>query len=135
MPTTVVYSATDESVQPQAGDSSASSWMNDSRNVGVTNARVQDVCAGKGAGGGTYTHSSVLMHPVAWALVQDALKNEGPGQLSRINLDVECKKIAADGLSVQDVLDTVVLLLKAFVQIVLYPTKAFTEPEIKAYAS
>jgi len=134
VPTTVVYSATDESVQPEDRGEGASSWMGDRNGVGAANIRVQDVCEGKGPGGGTYTHSSVLMHPVTWALVQDALKHDGPGDIKRIDLEAECRNIAAAGLSVEDVQDTVMLLVSAFVQIVMYPGKGFSEPEIKGYA-
>jgi len=134
VPTTVVYSATDESVQPEDGDERASSWIGNRNGVGATNARVQDVCRGKGPGGGTYTHSGVLMHPVTWALVQDALKHDGPGSIERIDVETECRKVVADGLGVDDVLDTVMLLVRAFVQIVMYPGKRFSEPKIMEYA-
>lgn len=58
MPTTVVYSSFDEIVQPTSG-SDASALLGDVRDVGVTIAHLQTVCAGQPAGG-FYTHEGVL---------------------------------------------------------------------------
>lgn len=134
VPTTVVYSKTDESVQPQPSGSAASSYLLDTNNIPVSNSRVQDVCAGKAAGG-VFTHSGVLFNALSWALVQDALQHEGPGDISRIDLDTVCAKEAADGLDVSDVLQTQVLLAEAFVKIIEYPVKVTEEPAIMAYAA
>lgn len=105
VPTTTIYSATDEIVQPQSG-TGASAYINDARRVGVTNAQVQVVCAGK-AGGGAYTHEGILYHPLAFALAVDALQNGGPGSLSRTNAaNNACNNFVTPGLSAADVLAT-----------------------------
>lgn len=77
VPTTTVYSLTDEIVQLQVG-TAASGYLNDARNVGVANTFLQGACAGQPAGG-LYTHEGVLYNPVAYALVVDVLQHTGPG--------------------------------------------------------
>ncbi|EDN92679.1 hypothetical protein SS1G_08542 [Sclerotinia sclerotiorum 1980 UF-70] len=79
--TTSIYSLTDEIVQPQAG-TAASGFIKDVRGVGVSNTFLQGACAGLPAGG-LYTHAGVLYNPVAYALLTDALKNDGPGLFER----------------------------------------------------
>lgn len=134
VPTTVLYSSTDESVQPQPSGSAASSYLLDTNNIGVSNSRIQDVCAGKVAGG-VVTHSGVLFNALSWALVEDALQHEGPGNVERLDLESVCAKEKADGLDVSDVLQTQVLLAEAFVRILEYPVKVTEEPAIMAYAA
>ncbi|KAJ9668559.1 hypothetical protein H2201_001201 [Coniosporium apollinis] len=58
VPTTSIYSATDEIVQPQSGPD-ASAIINDARGVGATNNELQVVCNDKPAGS-LYTHEGVL---------------------------------------------------------------------------
>jgi triacylglycerol esterase/lipase EstA (alpha/beta hydrolase family) len=134
VPTTTVYSAADEVVQPQSG-STASAIILDARNVGVTNNQVQLVCPGQPAGG-IYTHEGVLYNPIAYALTVDALKNGGPGQVSRItNLSSYCAEFAAPGLDVADLLQTENAIVAAAVNLLIYPGKVAGEPSISSYAS
>jgi len=78
---------------------------------------------------------SVLFNAFTWAIVQDALMNEGPGDVSRLDLDTVCKELAAPGLDVSDVLQTQILLAEAVVKILEYPTKVTVEPAIASYAA
>lgn len=59
--------------------------------MGVTNNQVQLVCPRQVAGS-IYTHESMLVSPIVWALVVDALTHDGPGQTSRIDLDSVCEQ-------------------------------------------
>lgn len=95
VPTTSFFSATDEIVQPQSG-TLASAFLKDNRNVGVTNIEFQEVCKGN-PGGGFYGHAGSLFHPLAGALIVDALTNGGPAQLGRIDVEKECGRLAAQG--------------------------------------
>lgn len=131
-PTTMVFSATDEIVEPQSGPD-ASALMSDARGVGVTNNLVQQVCAGQ-PGGGLYTHEVVLYNPLAGALAMDALKNGGPGQVSRINVQETCSQITTPGLGLSDVLLTENTIVIAAVNILTFPQKVNTEPAVMSYA-
>ena len=133
VPTTVVYTFFDESVQPTPNTPDASAWMLDTRGVGASNNQLQDICPGKAAGG-VYTHSGVLYNPATWALIVDAMTHEGPADRSRVDLETVCGQVAADGLSVADVLATQALLGEAFVQILTYPDKVVEEPVVREYA-
>lgn len=133
VPTTSVYSIFDEIVQPQEG-TGASAYLLDARNVGVSNTELQATCTVLQAGGTLYTHEGVLYNALAFALAKDALTNSGPGMLSRIDVGAQCQKIAADGLSVDDILATEATIPIALLEIVAYPDKVFAEPAIKAYA-
>jgi len=104
VPTTTIYSGTDEIVNPQTG-TGASAFINDARAVGVSNTQVQTACPGQPAGG-TYTHEGVLYNPLSFALAVDALTHSGPGLLSRINLASVCAQVAAPGLTAQDLILT-----------------------------
>src|ERR1700761_6924535 len=97
VPTTTVFSSTDEIVQPQSPVTGASAYLNDARGVGVTNNQVQAVCGGRPAGG-FYTHEGVLYNPLGYALTVDALTNGGPGRTSRIDLNTVCNEIVSPGL-------------------------------------
>lgn len=132
VPTTSIYSGFDEIVQPQSGKG-ASGLINDNRNVGVTNNEVQTICPDRPAGK-YYTHEGVLYNPVGYALAVDALTHEGPGQLSRIDLDTECGRIVPDGLTYTDLLATEALIPEALVLILSYDDKTRDEPEIRSYA-
>lgn len=133
VPTTTFYSGFfDEVVQPQSG-TQASAFMNDARNVGVSNNEVQVVCAGQRAGS-FYGHSSVLANPLTYALIVDALTHEGPGNVSRIDLKSVCDSYAAPGLDLDDVLATIGLIPVAGAGLLLGPQKTFTEPPLRAYA-
>jgi hypothetical protein len=104
VPTTTVYSETDEIVEPQQGVL-ASAFLLDARGVGVANVDVQSVC-GVGPAGGLVTHEGVLYNALAWALVVDALTHAGPASLERVNVLDVCGQLAAPGLDVGDVLTT-----------------------------
>ena len=133
VPTTTVYSATDEVVQPQSG-TGASAFMQDARKVGVSNSQVQVACAGQTAGG-FYTHEGVLYNPLAFELAKDALTNGGPAQLSRIDEAQVCAMPVAEGLNVDHVLTTETTLIIAGVSILTFPQRAVKEPAIMSYAA
>lgn len=132
VPTTTIYSSTDQIVEPQSG-TNASAYMLDTRGVGVTNNEVQTVCAGQLAGG-TYTHEGVLYNSLAWALAVDALNNPGPGEPSRINLSQVCSQSIAPELNLEDVLGTEGLLFVAVAEIGQYQPKTSSEPPTASYA-
>ncbi|KAF4766324.1 hypothetical protein N7455_005795 [Penicillium solitum] len=102
VPTTSVYSGNDVIVQPQSGRW-ASAALGDVRGVGVSNVQVQVACAGRAAGG-SYSHSAMLVNPLAYALFVDALVHDGPGRLERIDLGAICGESIAPGLDVNDFL-------------------------------
>lgn len=85
-------------------------------------------------GGTFYFHEGVLYNGLAFALAKDALTHPGPGDLSRINVVAECQKIAADGLSVADILATEATIPIAAYEIVAYPNKTTVEPPIMPYS-
>ncbi|KAF5637952.1 lipase B [Fusarium sp. NRRL 52700] len=133
VPTTSLYSSfLDEIVQPQEG-TGASAYLLDERNVGVTNAEVQKVCAGK-PGGSFYTHESMLMNPLSFALAKDALTHDGPGQISRLDLGTVCASSLAPGLGLEDLLITENAIVIAGISLVTYSPKVKQEPAIKEYA-
>ncbi|KAG9965175.1 alpha/beta-hydrolase, partial [Aureobasidium melanogenum] len=134
VPTTTVYSGLfDEIVEPQQG-TGASAYLNDIRNVGVTNNYLQGICPGL-PGGSFYTHEGVLYNPIAFGLVKDALINGGAGQTSRLDLNTLCNMYLAEGLNVSDLLLTENAILVAALSLVLYEPKVSAEPSIKAYAT
>jgi hypothetical protein len=104
VPTTTIYSESDEVVSPQSGIL-ASAYMLDFRKVGVSNTDIQKVC-GKAPAGGSVSHEGVLYNPLAYALAVDALKHDGPGSLSRINVKEVCSQIISPGLGLSDYLAT-----------------------------
>lgn len=130
VPTTNIYSSFfDEIVEPQSGDK-ASGRILDARRVGATNAEVQKVCAGQPAGG-FYDHETTLVNPLGYALLVDALTHDGPGQLSRINVEEACSTILSPGLGLGDLLATQNNLLIAGAQLLLYNPKTIIEPFIR----
>ncbi|KAF5610121.1 lipase B [Fusarium subglutinans] len=133
VPTTSLYSSfLDEIVQPQEG-TGASAYLLDERNVGVTNAEVQKVCAGK-PGGSFYTHESMLINPLSFALAKDALTHDGPGEISRLDLGTVCASSLAPGLGLEDLLITENAIVIAGISVVTYLPKVKQEPAIKEYA-
>ncbi|TID12849.1 putative lipase b precursor [Venturia nashicola] len=134
VPTTTVFSSTDEIVQPQSPVTGASAFLLDARNVGVTNNQVQAVCGGRGPAGTFYTHEGVLYNPLGYALVIDALTHAGPGRTSRIDLTTVCAQIVSPGLDLIDVLTTEESIVLAGLSVVLYPAKQINEPAIMSYA-
>ena len=134
VPTTTVYSGFfDEIVEPQQG-TGASAFLNDARNVGVSNTEVQNACPGLPAGS-FYTHEGVLYNPIAYGLAMDALKNPGPGQLSRVDTATLCGMYAAPGLTLEDILVTENSILVAGITLLTYLPKMVQEPVISAYAT
>lgn len=131
VPTTTVYSAVDEIVQPQQG-TAASGFLNDARKIGVSNTFLQGACLAEPAGG-VYLHEGVLFNPVAYALVVDALTHKGPGNFDRVKN--QCGAIVAPGLSLPDVIETESLIPLAFLNIFSYLPKTNVEPPLKAYAT
>lgn len=134
VPTTTFYSGFfDEIVEPQQG-TAASAFLKDVRNVGVSNNEVQVVCAGR-LGGSFYEHAGVLFNPLTYALIVDALINDGPGSTSRIDVASVCNNYAAPGLDLDDVIATTGLIPIAGVLLLAYPQKMLTEPPLRAYAA
>jgi hypothetical protein len=133
VPTTSIFSGFfDEIVQPQTGKG-ASAYMLDARNIGVTNAEVQDICAGTPAGT-LYTHEGVLYNPLAFALAKDAITHDGPGDLSRVQLSEVCSTYQTSGLELEDLLITENTVPIGVLNLLLYTPKPSTEPKIKDYA-
>ncbi|KAL5364823.1 hypothetical protein BJX96DRAFT_179301 [Aspergillus floccosus] len=132
VPTTTLYSSLDEIVQPQIG-TEASAYLQDIRAVGVTNNQVQLVCPGQIAGS-IYTHESMLVNPVAWAMVVDALTHDGPGQASRIDLDTVCGQFLPPGLTIDDFLGVEATNVAAVLNVLNFASWTFEEPPIKQYA-
>lgn len=147
VPSTSVWSITDEIVQPQYSPyASAAFFTQDlpgtpntnpvcpvNANIAYTNNQIQTVCQGQPAGS-PYTHEGVLYHPLTYALALDALTNDGPGRIDRIDLNTVCAQLIAPGLSLTDVLATEGLIPLALVNILLYPGKVLNEPAVQSYA-
>lgn len=130
VPSTLIYSGFfDEIVQPQSGDN-ASGRLLDARSVGASNNEVQVVCAGRPAGT-FYTHEGTLYNPLGFALLKDALANEGAGQSSRLNLASVCNDYLTPDLALSDFLLTENAILVAALAILADPDKVFTEPAIR----
>jgi hypothetical protein len=133
VPTTNIFSATDEVVQPQFGDNASGSLL-DARGAGASNNEVQVVCKGELAGS-LYTHEGVLYNPLSFALLKDALANNGTGQPSRLNLQSVCNDYLTPELDLADFLLTENSILVAGLAILTYPDKVNEEPPIKPYAA
>ncbi|KAI6758327.1 hypothetical protein HG530_010567 [Fusarium avenaceum] len=133
VPTTSLYSSFfDEIVQPMEG-TGASAYLLDARNVGVTNAEVQQVCSGK-PDGSFYTHESMLVNPLTFALAKDALTHKGPGEISRLDLAKVCSTYLAPGLGLEDLLITENSIAISGISLVSYMPKVKQEPAVKQYA-
>ncbi|KAH8659847.1 hypothetical protein BX600DRAFT_513511 [Xylariales sp. PMI_506] len=133
VPTTNIYSETDEIAQPQSG-SNATGSLQDIRGVGVSNNMVQSICPGQLAGG-VYTHEGMMFSSLGYALAKDALANDGPGDVSRLDLDEICGTYLAPTLTLENVLLVENTLVVAGVLTLMYPNDTTTEPAIKSYAS
>lgn len=133
VPTTSIYSATDEVVQPQLG-TTASAFLKDERNVGVTNCEVQ-VAAAMRPAGLLYTHAGIMYNPLAWALAKDAIVNGGPGRLDRIDLGAVSMHRRAPGLSILDSTMTASLNAGCLAAILAFSKKTWSEPALPFYAA
>ncbi|KAH7412901.1 putative lipase B [Cadophora sp. MPI-SDFR-AT-0126] len=130
VPTTSIYSRTDEIVQPQFGKW-ASALMHDVRGVGVTNCEVQVAAALKPAGT-VYTHETLMINPLAWELASDAICNGGPGRLDRIDMSC-CMLTKAKGLNLYDVARTQALTLTCGKAILTFLPNTIKEPTMPKY--
>lgn len=128
---TIIYSLTDEIVQPQSG-TAASGFLPTSGSAQTSNTFLQGACAGQPAGG-LYSHEGVLYNPVTYALVVDALTHAGPGQFSRVQS--ACADVVAPGLSLEDVIETEALIPLAVYNIFSYLPRALSEPPLMSYAT
>lgn len=134
VPSTIVYSGFfDEIVEPQQG-TNASAYLLDNNGVGVSNTEVQLACPGLPAGS-FYTHEGVLYNPIAYGLAMDALKNGGPGQLSRVDTASLCQMYASPGLTLEDILVTENAILVAGIALVAGTPKLSVEPTVSPYAT
>jgi hypothetical protein len=100
VPTTSIYSSTDQVVQPQSGNG-ASAFILDNHAQGVANIEIQQACANQAAGG-FVTHEGVMYNGLTVALAIDALKNPGVGNLNRINVNSVCSQWLSSSLTLQD---------------------------------
>lgn len=137
VPTTTFYSALfDEIVQPQAG-TNASAFINDARNVGVSNNEIQGVC-GPTSAGAFGTHESLLFNEFVVSLAIQTLRSGGPADRSKIDLAAVCQLAVYPTLDLVDVLETEALVLLAGINILEYIANLMgtkTEPALKAYAT
>ncbi|OHE94113.1 hypothetical protein CORC01_10570 [Colletotrichum orchidophilum] len=131
VPTTSLFSATDEVVQPQSGPV-ASAILKDGNSAKVSNIEVQKACPATPAGG-EVTHEGMLYNSLAFALLKDALTNDGPGKLERIDKKV-CLDPAAGKLDKLEISATEAVLADAGANVLAYPNKVKREPAIKDYA-
>ena len=134
VPTTTVFSATDEIVEPQSPSSSASGNLLDVRNVGVSNTLLQEACPGTAAG--TFAlHEGLLYNALGYALATDALQNDGPGQVSRIDLGTVCAMAFSPGLELVDAINVEAGGIVAALSVLGYLPRVNAEPSIKGYAT
>ncbi|WDK20542.1 hypothetical protein CGRA01v4_11829 [Colletotrichum graminicola] len=131
VPTTSIFSATDEIIQPQSGPN-ASAVLNDAQGVDVSNIEVQNACPNTPSGR-TIPHKGILYNSLAFALLKDALENEGPGKLERIDKKV-CGDHSAGQLNAVEINATEAILDDTAMDCLLYPKKVWGEPDIKKYA-
>ncbi|CAF1120498.1 unnamed protein product [Adineta ricciae] len=129
VPTTTVYSATDEVVQPQSGPQASGLLLNASNNL------IQDICPLQPAGL-IYTHEGMLYNPLGYALAVDALTHEGHADVNRMlrQNPAICLLLTTPGLTVEDVLIAETTIITFALNIITYSPKQFNEPSIKKYA-
>ncbi|KAI0126262.1 hypothetical protein BJ170DRAFT_683858 [Xylariales sp. AK1849] len=132
VPTTIIYSSTDQVVQPQTGKG-GSSPLKDDHVAGVMNAMVQDICPGQPAGR-FYTHEGIMVNPLSFALARDALLHDGPGLVSRLDLEEICGNYMAPSLTLEHLVLNENSVVFATIVTMLYHEKSWSEPMIKGYA-
>lgn len=109
VPTTTLYTGTDDFVQPQHG-TNASGFLADERNVGVSNIELQLNCP-LDSPALVGTHESLLWGQPLQVLIKDALIHDGPASIERIaSWNSACSMLAAEGLSLPDVIGTTGML-------------------------
>ena len=137
VPTTAVFSSTDEVVIPQENSPKGSGFFLDERTVGVSNTLVQEACPDQ-PGGKKFSHAGMLYNPVAFALAMDAMSNDGPGQLSRLDMAAVCGASISPGLDAADKKATDGLIAAAAGNVISYLLTGKSivgEPGIKPYAA
>ncbi|KAJ7663905.1 putative lipase [Mycena polygramma] len=132
VPTTVIYSHTDEIAQPQFGDH-PTAGLKDANGVGFTGVAVQDACPGA-VGGSFYTHEGMLYHPLVGALAKDAFTHDGPADLSRIDTASLCGNYAALDAGFDGFVKTEGELVLAGLAFLEYRPWTKVEPALMAYA-
>ncbi|KAJ0160970.1 Lipase B [Colletotrichum tanaceti] len=135
VPTTSIFSATDQIVQPQSGPG-ASAFLKDGKDgAKASNVEVQTVCPPGTPAGGTVTHEGMLYNAVAFALLRDALANEaGPGRLEKVDKKKACADPAAGDMDALSIQATKAVLADAAKNVLVYPNKVKREPAIRDYA-
>ena len=130
VPTTTVYSATDQIVQPQSGPNASGFLLNASNNL------IQELCPSQPAGL-IYTHEGLLYNALGYALAVDAITNEGHANASRMlaNNPNICLLPTIPGLTVDDVVTLESVAITAVLNIVTYFPKQFDELPIRGYAT
>ncbi|KAF1984818.1 alpha/beta-hydrolase, partial [Aulographum hederae CBS 113979] len=134
VPTTTLYSAQDEIVQPQSG-TNASAYLPSSALAPASNNQIQTLCPNQPASAGWVTHEGVLYNGLAAALAIDALRNEGPGSVERLGqggLEEACGRWVWPGF---DWVGTEGALLQGAAAIFGASVKVTVEPPIMGYAS
>jgi hypothetical protein len=133
VPTTTIYTNTDEVVQPMKGES-ASAFIETRSGINAANIEIQNVCKSQPAGG-VYTHEVLLVNPLTWAVFEDAIKHDGPAKTSRIkSLKVKvCNKLLAPGVGLDEALGAQGFLTIS-AETMKKARKVTKEPVIKSYA-
>ncbi|MES1927940.1 Lipase B [Salinisphaera dokdonensis CL-ES53] len=115
-----IYSFTDEIVVTSA--------LNPSPAIaGASNTAVQEICPFR-----PVSHIQMITDTVAYALVRDALDNEGAADPERIDRKRVCTRLVADGMTPVDALINASTYLPAGASIFL--TRGMAEPALKPYA-
>lgn len=131
VPTTIIYSSFDQTVSPKSGKNS-SFLLKDEHKAGVKINEIKNLCPGKNAGD-RYFHESMLYNPLVHALAVDAIKNGGPGDPSRIDLDSVCKTNYHEALTLEDVICSEAVNAQSGIHTLSY-FKTTEEPPLRKYA-
>lgn len=131
VPTTILCSSFDQVVSPKSGKNS-SFLLADDHKAGVKVNEITKLCPGKNAGD-RYLHESMLYNPLVHALAVDAIKNGGPGDPSRIDLDSICKTNYHEALNLEDVICSEAVDVQSGIHTLSY-FKVSEEPPVRKYA-